>query len=713
MRKATAAFAAITALILILCSCDFILPQIEETTKAEITAVPDVTVQPVTDAATVTDPADENKTATGDFTITPGKDAGEVSVSGAVYKITKAGEYTLKGNLPDGQVVVDAGDDDEVVLILDGASVSSTTGAPILFVNASSATVKSEADTYNTVTDKRADDPVKDSDSEENYDAAIFAKCDLKINGKGTLIVESSYDNGIKSKDDLKIKNVTLKVTSTGAALKGNDEVRIESGELMLISTSSDGIKTSNSGVSSKGNKKGNVVIEDGHVDVYAAKDGISASRNVEISQKDGCSVNIFTSKYANLTDVSASGTDLYLIVPKGTYSEKYDYYAYFYNDEGDGVWKKCEYECMIYSGRSANYYGLLVKVPSSYKSIMIHVVNAGEKPDGENYVASSGGETVNAAMNGYLITGISSKLISTDWVQLSTNGGGNSNKTTYSSKGIKAESEIIISGGAVTVYCMDDGLHANYGGKLQDNTAGLGNITVSNCSVLVNSSDDGMHADGKLIINSGYVKIEKAHEGLEGNVVEINGGEVYVYGDDDGINACKGNSQTLINITGGHIEVTTPSGDTDAIDANGSITMSGGFLLVIGGASSGSVAGSIDVDGKITVTGGTIVALGGICEVPESGSVNTYASKGTSFTAGEYKLTDGSGNEILSFKLDSSYSSIWIASESIEMNQSYKITKDGSKVLEWTQTSNIQGYSGGGFGPGGGPGGFGPGGRR
>jgi uncharacterized membrane protein len=58
--------------------------------------------------------------------------------------------------------------------------------------------------------------------------------------------------------------------------------------------------------------------------------------------------------------------------------------------------------------------------------------------------------------------------------------------------------------------------------------------------------------------------------------------------------------------------------------------------------------------------------------------------------------------------------SSVWIASESIELNNSYKLTKNGSNVLEWTQTSNIQGYSGGGFGPGGGgPGGFGPGGRR
>ena len=47
--------------------------------------------------------------------------------------------------------------------------------------------------------------------------------------GTGTLIVETAFDNGVKSKDDLSVKNVTLKVTAPGNALKGNDSVKIES----------------------------------------------------------------------------------------------------------------------------------------------------------------------------------------------------------------------------------------------------------------------------------------------------------------------------------------------------------------------------------------------------------------------------------------------------------------------------------------------------
>ncbi|MBQ7698962.1 MAG: carbohydrate-binding domain-containing protein [Clostridia bacterium] len=664
------------------------------------------------------DPADDSRAAAGDFSVTPGKDAGEVSVSGGVYTIKKAGEYTLKGNLADGQVIVDAGDKDEITLIMENASVSCSSGAPILILNAAEAAVKSAETTYNTVTDSRATDAKKDSGSADNYDAAIYADCDLKINGKGTLIVTSAYDNGIKSKDDLKIKNVTLKVTSPGCSLKGNDGVEIESGEIILTSTGSDCIKTSSTELSSKNNQKGSVTISGGHVDIYAAQDGISAACDAVISSDtEDCTVNIFTSSYADLSDGGSASSEIYLIVSGSDYSDSNDYYAYFYNDDNsDGKWSKCEYETMIRSGRSASYYGLVVKAPSSYKNVAFATVKAGVQPDGENHTAITEGEAVNTSMNGYLITDISSGLITGDWVQITSDGGGNSEKTTYSSKGIKAENDIIITGGVVSVYSKDDGMHANSGSKLESGVTSTGNITVKGGSVVITAADDGMHADGTLKINNGYVKIEKSHEGLEGNVVEINGGKVYVYGEDDGINACKGSKTALVNITGGYLDVTTPSGDTDGIDSNGSITMSGGVAVVRSGASMGGVAGSVDADGTVTVTGGTIVALGGVCEVPEGDSVNTYVSSGTSFSAGDYTVSDSAGNTVAAFSLPSSYSSFWIASDKIALNGGYKVTKDNVTVLEWTQTSTLLGYSGGGFNPGGGfgPGGGGrPGGRR
>ena len=538
---------------------------------------------PAATAAPLADPVEEGRTAEGSFSVSAAAGGSAAEQSGAVWTIRSAGEYTLSGALENGQIVVDAGDDDEVVLILEGVSVTSADAAPILVLNAGEVTVKAAEGSYNTVSDLRSGDA-----ENEEYDAAIWAACDLKLRGKGTLIVTSDYDCGVKSKDDLSVKNLTLKVSAPGAALKGNDSVTVESGALLLISTAGDGIKTSNSDVSSKGKQRGTVSLLGGQIDVYAAGDGISAAYNVELAPEEDCALNIFTGSYA-----AAAGLD---------------------------------------------------------------------------GVRFSSGES--------------------------------------SAKGVKAENEVIISGGTVSVSSEDDGIHANADEELENGARSVGNITVTDGSVTVTSGDDGMHADGTLRISGGSVHVEKSHEGLEANIIEIEGGSVYVWGDDDGLNARKGSATPQINISGGYIEVATPAGDTDAIDSNGSFTMRGGFVLVRGGAGMGGMAGSLDTDRGATVTGGTIVALGGISTVPGGESVNTWVSAGTSLSAGDYTLTDSAGSTVVSFTLEGSYNGVWIASDALTLGETYTLSRGGSQVAQWTQSSAMEGSAG--FGGMGGMGGFG-----
>ncbi|MBR5767160.1 MAG: carbohydrate-binding domain-containing protein [Clostridia bacterium] len=704
-RKFTAAVIAV--LMIALCSCG----GNAGTSVTTGEKVGNTDAEPVSATAELlSDPADDSKTPSGDFEMTT--EDGSFTNEGNVYTVTAAGKYTLSGSLPEGQIVVDAGEDDEITLVMSGASVTCSTDAPVKVVSAGEVKAKAADGSYNVVTDARTGSPESASESDDNPDAAIWADCDLKLDGEGTLIVSSTYDNGVKSKDDLKIKEITLKVTAPGNALKGNDSVTVESGALTLISTASDGIKTSNTDVSKKGKQKGTVSIQGGQVDVYSFCDGISAAYNAEISGE--AVLNVFTSSYAG--EAAESGDEVYLIVPKSVYSQSDGYYAYLYNDDdGAGVWIGFEYETMVYSGRTASYYGLKAILPAGYSNVIFAITDSGAEPSAENCRAATSGGAVNRGMNSFLISSVSDGSVTGDWTQLSS-GSGSSEKTTYSSKGIKAYNEVIITGGAVTVYAKDDGIHANADGKLENGERALGNITVSGGSVTITSADDGMHADGALIISGGTVNVAESHEGLEANVITVSGGTTFVYGNDDGINATKGASTPLVNITGGYLDVTTPSGDTDGIDSNGNITMSGGFVIVKGGSSSGMVAGSVDVDGTITVTGGTIIALGGICETPASGSVNVYASSGTSFREGDYELTDSSGNTIASFTLKSSYSSFWIASEELGLNGSYTLTSPSGSVASWTQTSSSVGTSGmggGGFGGGGFGGGGRPGGRR
>ena len=703
MRKIIALFAAITALSILFVSCG---SGNKPTGTSDAESAGAVTSDPVAD------PTNDDLIATGEFSVSPSEG---VSVKGNTFTVTSAGEYTFKGAL-EGSVVVDAGDEDEVVLIFDGVTLSSSDTAPVYVKNAGEVSVKSAEKSYNTITDNRAPTDSSASDGSTDGNAAIWSDCDLKINGKGTLIVTSSYDNGIKSKDDLTVKNVMLKVTSPGVALKGNDTVEIKSGSLILISTESDGIKTSNTDVSSKGNQRGTVTISGGNISIYSACDGISAAYDVVINQEeDSVILNVYTADYSENAEEISKSDKTYLIIPASLYSESNSYYGYFFSSSGsEGEWVKFEFETMVSGGMSSSYYGLTANVPSSYDSVIFRSFSSGESPSDDTTL--SGGGTVNSSMNGYLISDSSDGVLTGDWVNLSS-GSGSSEKTTWSSKGIKASNAVSIEAGTITVYAMDDGVHANSDSDFDNGKAPEGRVTISGGTLNVTSADDGVHADGELVISGGTVNVAESHEGLEGNVISIEGGTVTVYGKDDGINACKGAKTTEIRISGGTVTVTTPSGDTDAIDSNGNITISGGLIIVRGGASMGGMAGSVDLDGSISVTGGTIIAFGGICEVPSGGSgANVYISNGTSFKAGDYTLTDASGNTIASFNLDSSYNSLWIASDALTLNGSYSLTCGGSEVLSWTQSSTSSGDSvSGGFGPGSfSPGGgFGQGGGR
>lgn len=594
------------------------------------------------------DDADNYKTEiTGEFSITS-TDGSTITQNDSVYTITQAGEYTVTGLLSEGQIVVNADDNAEITIVLNGTYITCSNGSPIYIKNADNVKIKSEENTYNCIVDARTEaDDNSDNSSSENGNAAIYAACDLKLVGKGALSVTGNYNNGIQSKDDISIKNVTIKVNAVNNAIKGNDEVAIESGEIIAISRKGDGIKTSNSSLSTKGKQKGNVIISSGNIDIYAACDGIDAAYGVDVSG-DG-NLNIYTDTYSDYSEAVAA-----------------------YN-----------------SGSSASSVGTPPDMNNTQNN-----GNMGNPPDMNNSSSNSGN---NPDMKGNFSGGNRAAN-----GMPGNNSSGNSSKKSYSTKGIKAESEINISGTAINISSTDDGIHANSdSGVLETGEDGKGIISISGGTITISTGDDGIHADKELNITDGYINVLTSYEGLEAITINISGGQSFVYAADDGINACTGDgtSTPLINITGGYVDVTTGSGDTDGIDSNGSYTQSGGMVLVKGGSSSGQVSGSIDVDGNITITGGTCVALGGICETPVN-SVNAYVFSSVSFNAGSYSVKDSSGNEIISFTLNNSYSNGWICTSALTTNTEYTLYCDGSSLTNWTQSAGTMGASNaGGFG--------------
>lgn len=664
------------------------------------------------------DDADNYKTEiTGAFTITSG-DGTSVTQNGSVYTITQAGEYTVSELLSEGQIVVDAADDAEVTITLNGTSITCSTGSPIYIKNADSVKIKSEENTYNCVVDAR--EKASDDASDDTGNAAIYATCDLKFVGKGALSVTGNYNNGIQSKDDLSIKNVTIKVTAVNNAIKGNDAVDIESGEVIAISKKGDGIKTSNSSLSSKGKQKGIVTISGGNIDVYAACDGIDAAYGVDVSG-DG-NLNIYTDTYSEyseeVTDSSTTNTSTSNSgnsSSNSTGSSKSSASASMMSYTTDGTSTSDVSAAYTINTSSDNSSGITLTADTNNQNNgsmgtppnMNNNQNDGSMgtPPDMNNSQNSSDSNNNSGFGGGFGGGNNGNKPGD-----MNNSSGNSSKKSYSTKGIKADSEITISGATINISSTDDGIHANSdSGVLETGEDGKGVITVSGGSITISTGDDGIHADKELDVTDGYINVVTSYEGLEAMMLNISGGKVYVYATDDGLNACTidGSTTPLINITGGYVDVTTTSGDTDGIDSNGNYTQSGGMVLVKGGSSSGQVSGSIDVDGTVTVTGGICVALGGVCETPEN-SANAYVFSSLSFNAGSYSLKDASGNEVLSFTLTESYSNGWICASALTTGTEYTLYCDGNSVANWTQTSGTMGATNtGGFG-----GGFGGGGR-
>lgn len=631
----------------------------------ETTITSDITKED-TDVTHADDAENYRVSITGDFTVTSDTSDG-VTQSGSVYTITKAGEYTVAGLLSEGQLIVDAGDEDEVTIVLNGTSITCSTGSPIYVKNASEVKIKSEENSFNEVIDNRAE--ATEDSSDDTGNAAIYAACDLKLVGKGALVVTANYNNGIQSKDDLSIKNVIVKVTAVNNSVKGNDAVDIESGNVIAISAKGDGIKTSNSSLSNKGNRKGIVTITGGNIDVYAACDGIGAAYGVDISG-DG-NLNIYTDTYSEYSEeVTTSGSS---------------------SSSNSSTNKTASANTVSYVAASDN----ISNAPGGNMGGGTPPdMNGGNAPDMSNGNAPDMNGSSGGGMGGNNGSGMPG----------GNNQSGNSSKKSYSTKGIKADSEINISGFTININSTDDGIHANSdSGVLETGEDGKGTIVINGGTITISSGDDGMHADKQLDVNDGYINVVTSYEGLEAMTINLNGGKVYVYATDDGINACTGDGKTtpIINVNGGYIDVTTASGDTDGIDSNGNYVQTGGFVLVKGGSSSGNVSGSIDVDGTVTITGGTCVALGGVCETPVN-SVNAYVLSSVSFSSGSYSLKDASGNEVISFTVDGSFSNGWICSDTLTTGTSYTLYRGSDSIADWTQESGTMGASStGGFGGG------------
>ena len=198
-----------------------------------------------------------------------------VKISKTTITLSEEGTYVFSGTLDDGMIVVDAEETDKLQILLDNASITSSTSAALYIIEADKVFVTLANGSDNTFANGGTFEAIDDN----NIDGAVFSKQDLTFNGSGKLTVTSPADHGIVCKDDLVFTGGTYTVNCASHGLDANDSVRITNASMTIVS-GKDGIHAENTDDTTLGF----MYIKDGSLEIAAEGDGLSAGNSMQIN---------------------------------------------------------------------------------------------------------------------------------------------------------------------------------------------------------------------------------------------------------------------------------------------------------------------------------------------------------------------------------------------------------------------------------------------
>ena len=211
--------------------------------------------------------------------------------------------------------------------------------------------------------------------------------------------------------------------------------------------------------------------------------------------------------------------------------------------------------------------------------------------------------------------------------------------------KGINCDAAFELSGGDVTIVTKGALYYHN---GTTENANYTGNTDNVNSDYY--SSSKGVKADGAITISGGKISVATAGRNAEGieskTSILISDGEVIVNSYDDGINV--GGDGTDLIIEGGYVY--SRAMNNDGIDGNGNVYVKGGLVYAIGSRDPEVAIDANTEEGKkLYVQGGTIIAVGKL----ENGASITggTAKQTTSWTAETWYALYNGGELVAAFK--------------------------------------------------------------
>lgn len=256
------------------------------------------------------------------------------------------------------------------------------------------------------------------------------------------------------------------------------------------------------------------------------------------------------------------------------------------------------------------------------------------------------------------------------------------------------------ISGGTIDITSSDDGINAANGSSdsAQDTNEGTPADFAGGAPDM--SGDPPEKPDGSGDTSGASGSMPDAPADMPEAPTNMPGGTGggFVSGDDP----FAADSSCLVTISGGMVRINAQG---DGIDSNGDLVISGGEVYVSGPRNGGD--GALDYNGSGTISGGIVVACG-------MGDMSQNLSDGNQCSAminlsgsGEIKLTDASGNVLLSYTPADDYSCIVVSCPELAEGSEYTLSY-GSASQRFTKSeahmgsaSNAPGIFGvmGGFG--------------
>ncbi len=583
--------------------------------------------------------------------VTFSETSADINGKGAAFKdsvltISEAGTYILSGKLTGGRVVVNAGNKQEVHIILNGAEITSSDNAAFAVLQADKVTITLEEGTTNKFTDGSE---YKTGNGEEKVDACLYSQDDLTINGSGTLEINGNYKHGVVSKDDLVITGGKLTVTSKSTALTGKDSVKISGGELD-ISAGTNGIRTDNA----EDSDKGFVALTGGSIKIVSNGDGIQTDTLLKI---DGGDFDITTGGGSKNSSTKQNG------MPNDDWQK----------DMGKG-------EGGMRRGRMN-----------------------GEMPDGQTPPQMQDGQTPPQMPDGQTppdMNGGDFKRGDTQLEQTAnTEQTADTASSSTSAKALKSDGSVEITGGTFKIDSADDCLHSNAnvnitGGKFEMSSGDDGihadkDLTISNGEITITKSYEGIEGM-TATISGGTINVTASDDGIN-----CAGGSDTGSQNRMGRDMFAAQEGVYLKITGGNITV---NANGDGLDSNGDLYVEGGTTVVYGPTNSGN--GALDKNGNAVITGGSIIALGSTGMEETFGDKSSQCSVLCDFDSQiaadtELTITDSSGKVVFKATDPKTWQGVVFSSADIKQGETYTLKAgDSTQTIQATSvsTSNSKG---------------------